>query len=428
MTMRNYSPLFLFIFLLIVGCKKEINRFPANQDADEDIVSQTVSHGSVTTVDGVVTQNTCTTVTLKSGEIYEICKPALWNGDLIIYAHGYVSVFEPLALPTEADAYVPLFTSLGFAFATTSYSENGLAIQTGIDNILDLKKRFIKEFGEPNTIYLAGASEGGLVTTLAIERNPSSFDGGLPLCGPCGDFQRQINYYGDFRVLFDYFFPGVLPGNVINIPDELIANWQTVYVPQVLAAIGANPTNTIKLLNTAQAAYVQGDVNTINATVVGVLQYDVLATRDAFDKLKGQPYDNSTRIYFGTGSPEEDAQLNQDVQRYTGDKKALSVIEKDYQTSGKIGVPLVGAHTTGDPIIPFWHLALYAAKTVAQGTSSLFTGIPVVRYGHCTFTEAEIVASFALLVLQVQGLAPTRAEKLITLSRRTKGKIVQSVQ
>jgi hypothetical protein len=29
--------------------------------------------------------------------------------------------------------------------------------------------------------------------------------GGLAICGPIGDFGQQINYWGDFRALYDYF-------------------------------------------------------------------------------------------------------------------------------------------------------------------------------------------------------------------------------
>ena len=123
-----------------------------------------------------------------SGEIILISKPDNWNRDLILYAHGYVSPFLPLALPIEANAYVPLFTSLGYAFATNNYRENGVAIQSGIDDILNLRKSFIKAYGEPSHIYLTGGSEGGIATTLTIERKPKLFNGGLPLCGPCGDF------------------------------------------------------------------------------------------------------------------------------------------------------------------------------------------------------------------------------------------------
>ena len=67
---------------------------------------------------------------------------------------------------------------------------------------------------------MTGVSEGGLITALAIEQRPDVFDGGLSTCGPIGDFSQQINYFGDFRVLFDYFFPGVMPGSPISIPSH----------------------------------------------------------------------------------------------------------------------------------------------------------------------------------------------------------------
>ncbi|HEY4721551.1 MAG TPA: hypothetical protein VII92_06865, partial [Anaerolineae bacterium] len=62
------------------------------------------------------------------GAIYRICMPSgSWNGDLVIYAHGYVPYnVEPLAIP-ENQLRLPngtslpeLVNSLGFAFAATS--------------------------------------------------------------------------------------------------------------------------------------------------------------------------------------------------------------------------------------------------------------------------------------------------------------------
>lgn len=424
--MNRYTLLFLLLLGITAGCKKEIGSY--SEGADGDVISRSSKTVKVTTIDKATSESGCFVETMRSGEIIQMCKPANWNGVLILYAHGYVSELEPLALPDEAQLYLSLFTSLGYAFATTSYSENGLAIQTGIDDILDLRKRFIKEFGEPSKVYLTGGSEGGLVTTLAVERYPKLFSGGLSLCSPSGDFQRQLNYFGDFRVLFDYFFPGILPGTVTQIPPELVANWESVYVPRILQAITADPVSTLQLLNVASAPYLPGNSTTIANTVIRLLWYDVFALPDAVDELKGQPYDNIDRVYSGTGSAAGDLVLNQQVQRVSGDKKALMTIEKWYETTGDISIPLVQPHTTGDPTIPFWHVPLYTEKTVLQGTTSLFTAIPIQRYGHCTFTEAEIVNSFALLVQQVEGQLVPRAQNLVELSGATKGKIVQSVK
>jgi hypothetical protein len=67
----------------------------------------------------------CQRGTLPSGALWLICVPAAgWNGDLMVWAHGYVAFNQPLdfhhtqfdgtSLPTEAQR-------LGYAFATTSY-------------------------------------------------------------------------------------------------------------------------------------------------------------------------------------------------------------------------------------------------------------------------------------------------------------------
>ena len=425
--MKNYSYLCSLFLLLAFGCKKEMTVTPSTSAVDGAAINKVSNFQKVTTIDGNVTQVASSMVTLGSGEIYQISKPDNWNGDLILYAHGYVSPFLPLAIPTEANAYVPLFTSLGYAFATTSYSENGLAIQTGIQNILGLRQKFLDEFPQTKHIYLTGGSEGGIVTTLSVERYPELYNGGLALCGPCGDFQRQLNHYGDFRVLFDYFFPNVLPGTAVDIPDQLISNWLTVYVPAVVRAISSNPPATLKLLNTAGAAYDLSVANSIQTTVLGLLWYDVFANDDAVVKLGGQPFDNTRTIYFGTGNVAEDIKLNKKVQRFSADATALQNVRKYYETSGKISVPLVQQHTTGDPLIPFWHLPLYQVKTILQGTSALFTGIPVVRYGHCSFQQSEIAAAFGALVQKVQGQTPPLVQKLVDLSTKSDGKIVQSI-
>jgi hypothetical protein len=85
----------------------------------------------------------CTTGVLPSGALSLICMPALeWNGQLVVYAHGYVAPDQPLdfyQLTTPDGAPIPaLVQSLGYAFATTSYRQNGLAILEGVDDIREL--------------------------------------------------------------------------------------------------------------------------------------------------------------------------------------------------------------------------------------------------------------------------------------------------
>ena len=140
-----------------------------------------------------------------SGARYRICMPTSipWNGGLVVYAHGYVAYNEPVAIPEDqlvvGDVSVPdIVTLLGYAFATTSYSTNGLAVRQGIADLVDLVHVFTTtQQVTPTQVYLAGVSEGGLITALAVEEYADVFDGGLAACGPLDGLRGQVGYFGD---------------------------------------------------------------------------------------------------------------------------------------------------------------------------------------------------------------------------------------
>src|SRR5262249_48385014 len=143
--------------------------------------------------------------------------------------------FYELTLPDGT--YLPnLVQGLGYAFATTSYRENGLAVLPALDDLRQLIAAFPATAGKtPIHTFLTGVSEGGLITAIFAEQSPSLISGALAACGPIGNFQLQVDYFGDFRVLFDRFFPGVLPPSPIAIPPSLITNWSSTYEPAVTA-------------------------------------------------------------------------------------------------------------------------------------------------------------------------------------------------
>jgi pimeloyl-ACP methyl ester carboxylesterase len=140
-----------------------------------------------------------------SGSVYRICMPSgPYNGMLVIWAHGFQDAGTPVGIPEDqlciGDFCIPtLINDLGFAFATNSYSKTGLAIRQGKDDILDLVQIFAQQKGQPQKVFLVGASEGGIITALAVEQHPDIFSAGVAACGPVGDFRQQINYFGDAR-------------------------------------------------------------------------------------------------------------------------------------------------------------------------------------------------------------------------------------
>jgi hypothetical protein len=69
-------------------------------------------------------------------------------------------------------------------------------------------------------------------------------------------------------------------------------------------------------------------------------------------------------------------------------------------------------HTTGDPVVPYWHEPLYTLKALPSGL--LHTNLPVARYGHCAFKAEEALVALGLLVLKVEGRELLDAERVLT--------------
>jgi len=351
---------------------------------------------------------TCVDEEQGSGAKYRICMPSgfdqPWNGDLVVYAHGYVPFYAEVGIP-ESQMSLPgspytvdqIVNFLGYAFATTSYYTNGLAVRPAISDLLDLVDIFIAAHGVPSTTLLTGVSEGGLITTLSVENHPDVFDGGLAMCGP-GSFNRQVSHYGDFRVIFDYFFPGLMPGEPITIPTSLIETWETSYYSETILPVITDTTNAAKinqLLQVTGAAPYAFDPPTSTNTIERLLWYNVYATMDARTKLGGQPYGNQDRVYSGS---DDDAALNANVWRTEADPAALETIEQYYDPTGVLTSPLVTLHNTGDFLVPYDHVALYEDKVRQAGNPTMHRHFKVDRYGHCSFKQEEIIEAFNALV------------------------------
>jgi pimeloyl-ACP methyl ester carboxylesterase len=344
----------------------------------------------------------CELSTLANGAKTKICVPTPWNGQLIVFAHGYVPNVPgvyPLdfydTLP-DGTALSDIIQALGFAYAATSYRQNGLAILEGVDDVRALVALFESRVGKPVRSYLTGASEGGLVAALLVERFPTLFTGAYATCGPIGSFRAEIDYLTDFRVLFDYFFPRVFEGDATHVTQGDVQAWlmQTTQL-NIQQRLASEPQRALELLRVAKAAYDPKNLSTVVATTLNLLQYNILGAGDLQLKLGGSPYDNRLRWYFGSTN---DVQLNRRVDRFTADAPAVLAL-KPYETSGQLRVPVVSLHTTADDVVPFGQELLYFFKARPSGRGR-FIPLPVLRYGHCAFTVNELLTGLGVLVLQ----------------------------
>ncbi len=141
------------------------------------------------------------------------------------------------------------------------------------------------------------------------------------------------------------------------------------------------------------------DAATTDDNIVEALRYSAMATNDAIAKLKGQPFDNRTRIYLGSPN---DFILNANIKRYTADSAAVQTM-KLYETTGQHKIPLVTLHTTADPIVPWLHEAGYYVKALQTNSLQNLSQIPVFRNGHCNFQAGDIVWAFLVMLGQEYG-------------------------
>jgi hypothetical protein len=327
-----------------------------------------------------------------------------YNGQMVLFSHGYVVPGSPagtwlnqLVFP-DGTSLPALLNSMGYGFAASSYSKDGWAVPQGEQDTKALINVLQRLEVPALRYFVAGVSEGGLIATKLLEDN-SLFAGGLAVCGVEGSFQRQINYGGDTRVLFDYFFPGILTsagGSAINIPPSLMQNWFTTYAPAVRNALNANPTLTLQLMSTARIPS-SGVLSDGVDAIVNLLAGNVFGTADTIATLGGNPFDNMLRIYHGSLN---DIRLNARVARFAASPTAVTKFPQ-FDTTGVLHHPLVTLHNVADPTVLFEQETLYAAKALVGGSALQLSQLPALRYGHCNVTSAEAQAALGLLLLKV---------------------------
>jgi pimeloyl-ACP methyl ester carboxylesterase len=353
--------------------------------------------------------------TADDGSLYQIVKPTNWNRQLVLYAHGVVDPQAPIALPSDS-TFLDLRDALvqeGFAVAYSSFAANGFAIKEGIRDTDQLRGQFAKVAGTPAKTFLVGASLGSAVVINLAERFPEHYSGALPMCGLLGGSPLEVEYVGNSRVLFDYFFPGVIPGTLLHTPllpyDPGVPPLNLGDAVEEALVNGLNPVIN-PTLPTLQLADVLGleaaSPTEIIAGLVEVLGFDVRYLDDLLARTNlASPYENRFIWYRGSLN---DKALNAGVERVAGTQEGFEYLLRYYQPTGLVRIPTVTLHTTRDPLVPYWHEAVYRYLATEKHRERLLVQQSVDRFGHCEFEDSEIAHAFAGLVGWVDdGVKPS---------------------
>jgi pimeloyl-ACP methyl ester carboxylesterase len=321
-----------------------------------------------------------------NGVRFRIDIPEHWNHGLVVYYHALDTKPElesdpnsPMIQPNHPIR--PVFLNAGYAVAQSAHSAGGLAVAEAIPDTEALRQYFVGKYGQPKETYVSGGSYGGYLALATMEKHPKTYDGALVLCGTVPDlpwFAKRRFF--DTRVVFDYYFPGILPSPA-KVPPEYTINDADQQKIEKLLESSPEKATALRAFTAVRT----------NAELAAFMVLWTYALGDIERRSGGNPFDNRNTIY--TGSPDDNA-LNNAAVRYSADPGAIAYLEQNYMLNGRLERPVLAIHTTYDPLIPTWAVDRYSVLTQEMRHGDLFTAQYVPHAGHCEITTDEVSGGF----------------------------------
>lgn len=347
---------------------------------------------------------------------YRIEVPTNWNGDLVMWAHGFRGT--GLELTVDNHPLRALLISQGYAWAASSYDRNDYDITSGVQSTHALLKRFNGVVSKPNKVYMTGLSMGGHITAVAIEQYPNTFAGALPVCGAIGDY-ALFDYFLDFNLAAQQLGTGNSGFPVVD------AEYIGATVPAIKAGLEAAPGAWPFFLNTQGQQHkdlveqrsggerpnfdeafaywnfipsAAGDGNFLFALGLG---------DGSLPRAPGAATQNIDTIYQFDNDPSltsDEQDLNDNIARVAAEPQTRrsNGLAQVPRISGDIDIPVLTLHNLGDLFVPVLNEVVYAENVRAQGKSNLLVQRAIRGVGHCDFTGAEFSRAFIDLVQWVE--------------------------
>ena len=378
--------------------------------------------------------------TLADGATWTAQVPENWNGILLLASHG----FGPPAIPPFGHLPPPIQNALlerGYAVAGSSYDPNGSwwALKSAVRDQFETVDAFTAAVGEePERVLALGTSMGGLVSALEAERGAGIIDGALSTCGIVAGAIHLNNYQLDAEYaiakllmpapgpkLVDFAHPGegAASGAALTVAVQaaqatpqgrarLSFVFALLNVVPVAPGVPNPAPNDAAAIEAAQYASAVQSFPLLGFIQFGRYWIELAAggngswTRgeDFRELLNHSPYHDVVRKLYRAAGLDMEADLETLNAGATigADPEAIASLEETSVATGKLAVPHLTLHTTADPLVPVQHETVYADVVRHARSSRLLRQAFVDRWGHCTFTPAELVASVEALRHRVE--------------------------
>jgi prolyl oligopeptidase family protein len=346
--------------------------------------------------------------------LYEIEVPGNWNGQLVLYAHGFDG-FEPFLI-VNPPSLRQHFISQGFAWGASSFSANGYDPQDGVDDTLALLDYFKGAVGAPSRVYLDGESMGGHVVVASLEQHPGIYSGALSECGVVAGV-KEMDY------LLSYAAVGSYLAGLDLLPVKNLDAYRNSVSRYLVPALGDPTTKTL----TAKGRIFEGIIENLTGGPrpfrhEGFLDRFPGDFTITFDDLGRHTVaaraasNQSERYTLPPGSGISESELNAKVYRQAPDPSVRNSAAGTAFApfTGKLMAPLLAIHTTGDAFVPISMEQDYRRAVEEAGRGDLLVQRAIRRPDHCQFTPPEREGAWDDLVRWVETGAKPAGDDLLT--------------
>ncbi len=340
------------------------------------------------------------------GAFFKIVVPTVWNGDLVIWNHGFS--LNPIGPVSDLGPLATLQLSEGYAVAASSYQQIGWSLFKTKNDTQNMVNVFNANFGTPNNILVNGASLGGIVTAHILEKaNIGNVVGAYPICGALAG-SRNWDAALDIRLTYDTICANTpaaaIPGGATGLPAPGFPAYPFTQTQMALAANACMGVLTpvpfrTPLQNANRALFLattQLPANFI-LTDLGFAQFGY--SNLIFDPAKldgGQGVGNANVNYDNGGF------IDTNIQRVSTDPGAVNRVNKYFTPNGSVGgVKIVSLHTDGDGLVIIENEKEY--DDVVANSKLTIAVVDEPGNTHCGFTGSETVAGWESLRGWVAG-------------------------
>jgi hypothetical protein len=324
---------------------------------------------------------------------YIIEVPPQWNGDLAMWAHGYRGNGKELSPEPPAFGLRQKLLDEGYAWAASSYYDNGFDIRAGVLSTKALAGKFTQLAGRAGKTYLLGVSMGGYIAGRSVEQYPFFYDGALPMCGVLGD-QTLLDFFLSYNLVAQS-----LTGEHAYPPP---ADYLSAVVPRMQVALGINainplapePTNDLgKQLRDITVELTGGPRPGSAASFAAWKNF--LFTISVPTSTGTTPAETPGQLSTNVGTsytPNAPVDVNALVQRVRAEnwlQRILPTLTQVPQIFGTPHVPVLTLHGLGDMFVPFSMEQAYAADVAHHAKGRNVVQRAIRTANHCEFSPAE---------------------------------------